>query len=92
LFVRRARELGFSLDEVRTPLRVTGRRSACAEVKTITEQHIAGIRRRINELTRLERALGALVAQCRGDEIPDCPILDALAAPCVREMQLGIAI
>ena len=79
LFVRRARELGFSLHEVRELLRVTGRRGQCAEVKSITERHIADIRRKIGELKRLERVLSSMVKQCRGGEIPDCPILDTLA-------------
>jgi MerR family transcriptional regulator, mercuric resistance operon regulatory protein len=81
VFVRRARELGFSLDEVRALLGLTGgRRVTCAKVKGITEQHIAAIRKRIKDLKRLEHALGEMVEQCSGDEKPDCPILDALAA------------
>ena len=85
IFVRRARELGFSLGEVRALLQLTGgQRNACATVKSITEKHIAVIRQRVKELNRLERALGALVAQCRGEEIPGCPILEALAAPAER--------
>ena len=81
LFVRRARELGFSLDEVRALLGLTGgRRVTCAKVKGITEQHIAAIRKRIKDLKRLEHALGEMVEQCSGDEKPDCSILDALAA------------
>jgi MerR family transcriptional regulator, mercuric resistance operon regulatory protein len=84
VFVRRARELGFSLDEVRALLRLTGRHGTCAKVKTIAEQHITDIRRRIIELNRLKRALSALVAQCRGEETQECPILDALAAPAER--------
>ena len=79
LFVRRARELGFSLEEVRVLLRLAQRRSAGAEVKSITERHIAVIGRKIKELKCLELALGAMVTQCRGDETSDCPILDALA-------------
>ena len=54
----------------------------CAKVKNITEQHIADIRRRRKDLKRLERVLSDLVAQCRGDELPDCPILGALARDC----------
>ena len=79
LFVRRARELGFSLDEVRLLLRLAQGRSACADVKSITERHIAGIRQKVKELKRLELALSVIVAKCRGDETSDCPILDALA-------------
>ena len=81
MFLRRARELGFSLDEVRELLQLTGRGNACAKVKSITEQHIADIQRKINELNRLARALSALVGQCRDNEVPECPMLDALAAP-----------
>jgi len=80
VFVRRARELGFSLEDVRALLRLTGdRRMACGKAKGITEKHIADIRRKVDELKRLERALSAMVTQCRGDDISDCPILDALA-------------
>ena len=80
VFVRRARELGFSLEEVRALLQLTGgRRNACAAVKSITEKHIADIRQRVRELNRLERALSTMVNQCRGGDTLDCPILDALA-------------
>jgi hypothetical protein len=47
--------------------------------KSITERHIADIQQKVKELKRLERALSAIVTQCRGDEASDRPILDALA-------------
>ena len=50
----------------------------CARVKTITEQHIADIRRRVKDLKRLERVLSELASQCRGEEMGECAILDAL--------------
>ena len=79
VFIRRARELGFSLDEVRALLQLTGgRRNACATVKSITEKHIADIRQRVRELNRLEHALSSMVNQCRGGDTSDCPILEAL--------------
>jgi MerR family mercuric resistance operon transcriptional regulator len=79
VFIRRSRQLGFSLDQVRELLGLShGRRMACAKVKTITEQHIADIRRRVRDLQRLERVLSGMAAQCPGDETADCPILDAL--------------
>jgi len=80
VFIRQARELGFSLGQVRELLALKGgRRITCAKVKTITEQHIADVRRRLKELERLESVLSDLVAQCPGADMPDCPILDALA-------------
>jgi len=79
VFIRRSRELGFSLDQVRALLGLRDGRRTCARVKTITEQHIADIRRKLKDLKRLERVLSAMAAQCPGDEMPDCPILEALA-------------
>ena len=80
-FIRRARELGFSLDEVRDLLGLArGHSLTCADVKALTEQHIAGIKRKVADLRRLERVLGQLAAQCHGNRVPDCPILEALAA------------
>jgi MerR family transcriptional regulator, mercuric resistance operon regulatory protein len=80
VFIRRSRELGFSLKDVRLLLGLAGGRCVtCAKVKSIAEQHIAHIRRKVKDLKRLERVLSDMVEQCRGDEVADCPILDALA-------------
>ena len=71
IFIRRARELGFSLDQVRALLGLTGGRCmTCAKVKGITEQHIAEIRQRVKDLKRLERVLSEMVAHCSGGEMP----------------------
>jgi len=81
-FVRRSRELGFSLDEVRGLLRlVDGGRYACADVKVITLDHLADIRRKIADLRRLERTLAAVAGKCRGGKVPDCPVIEALFDP-----------
>ena len=80
-FIRRSRELGFSLDEIRALLGlVRGGDLSCAEVKTMTEQHVTDIRRKVKDLKKLERVLTELAAKCRGNAVPDCPILDALSA------------
>ncbi len=79
-FIRRGRELGFSLDHVRDLLGlVRGHDLTCAEVKTMTDAHVADIRRKVKDLKKLERVLMDLSAQCGGDAVPDCPILDALS-------------
>lgn len=81
IFIRRSRELGFSLDQVRELLGLSGgRRLTCAKVKHISEQHIADIRQRVKDLRRLERVLSDMAAQCRGDEVLECPILQALTS------------
>jgi MerR family mercuric resistance operon transcriptional regulator len=81
VFIRRSRELGFSLQDIRALLGLTDNRGrSCAEVKAITEQHAAAIRLKIADLARIERALADLAASCRGVSAPDCPILVALTA------------
>ena len=78
-FVRRARELGFSLDEVRALLRLGGpEKASCREVREIAEHHLDDIRARINDLHKLERLLTKTVAQCTGTTAPECPVLDIL--------------
>jgi MerR family mercuric resistance operon transcriptional regulator len=79
-FIRRGRELGFSLDQVRELLGLMrGHELTCADVKTMTDGHVADIRRKMKDLKKLERVLTQLSAQCGGDAVPDCPILDALS-------------
>src|SRR5262245_39967442 len=81
-FVRRGRELGFSLDEIRGLLRlVDGGRYTCAEVKAITLDHLADVRRRIVDLRRLERILAEVAGKCRGSKVPECPVIEALFEP-----------
>jgi MerR family mercuric resistance operon transcriptional regulator len=78
-FVRRGRELGFSLEELRGLLRlVDGHAYTCAEVQTLTVKHLAAVRRKIADLRRLERVMAEIAAQCTGNRVPDCPIIDAL--------------
>lgn len=78
-FIRRGRELGFSLDELRGLLRVVdGHAYSCAEVHDLTSEHLAEIRHKIADLRRLERVMTKMLAQCTRDRIPDCPIVDAL--------------
>jgi MerR family mercuric resistance operon transcriptional regulator len=78
-FIRRTRELGFALDEVRTLLAlVDGGRYTCAQVKRITEQHLDDIRRKVADLRTIERVLAEMAAQCSGRSVPKCPVIDAL--------------
>jgi MerR family mercuric resistance operon transcriptional regulator len=81
-FVRRARELGFSLGEIKTMLALGGaRRMSCGEVKRLALSHLDDIRERIEDLKRLEATLTKTVRRCRGDTAPECPILDDLMRP-----------
>ena len=81
-FIRRARELGFSMAEIGNLLELwQNRRRASADVKRIAQAHMADLDRRIAEMTSMRRTLEALVHGCQGDGRPECPILDELADP-----------
>ncbi len=89
-FIRRARALGFSLEESRELLQLSrdpGRTSA--SVKQKAEQHIAQINQQIEQLQQMRDALLTVVEQCRGDMGGDCPILDELSG--VAAQQTGTA-
>ena len=78
-FVRRGRELGFSLEELRGLLRlVDGHTYTCGQVRALTLEHVAQVRRKIADLRRLQRVMADMAAQCTGARIPKCPVIDAL--------------
>lgn len=79
-FIRRARDLGFGITEIRQLLDLwQNRRRASANVKRIALEHVEDLDRRIGEMLSMKRTLEALVHSCHGDERTDCPILDDLA-------------
>jgi len=78
-FIRRSRELGFTLEEVRGLLRmVDGEHYTCDEVKSLTLDHLADVRGKLADLNKLEKVLKQLADRCSGGETPDCPIIEAL--------------
>ena len=79
-FIRRARELGFSMAEIGELLRLWQNKGrASADVKRIAQAQLADLDRRIAEMMGMRRTLESLVHCCQGDQRPDCPILDELA-------------
>jgi Cu(I)-responsive transcriptional regulator len=79
-FIRRARDLGFSMAEIAELLKLwQNRRRASADVRRIAQRHIEDLQRRIVEMSSMKRTLEHLVHCCHGDERPECPILDELA-------------
>ena len=79
LFIRRCRELGFSLDELRGLLGlVDGGDYTCAQVRDLTIVHLGDVRQKIRDLRNMERTLKEMVSQCDGELVPECPIVDAL--------------
>ena len=78
-FIRRARNLGFSMTEIAELLKLwQNRRRSSAAVKRIAQAHVADLERRIAEMRAMKEALEQLAASCHGDHRPDCPILDDL--------------
>ena len=78
-FIRRSRELGFTLDQIRTLLGlVDGRRYTCAQVKHITVEHLDEIQRKVADLKTIERVLKEMASQCDGGAVPRCAVIDAL--------------
>ncbi|MGH6884371.1 MerR family transcriptional regulator [Hypericibacter sp.] len=84
-FIRRARDLGFSLDEVRDLIRLADDRDRpCGEIDTIAQRHLDDVERKIADLERLRKELKSLIKQCHRGTIADCRIVDALATSAPR--------
>lgn len=79
-FIRRGRELGFSLDDIRALVGLEDRKPTCAEVFEITSAHLKMIRTKISDLKKLERTLSTVAKGCSRNKSPDCAILDKLYA------------
>jgi len=78
-FIKRCRELGFSIAEIRALLQMVDRADfTCGEVHTMTVDHLATVKRKVADLRRLEKALQAMAAECSKGDVPDCPIIDTL--------------
>ena len=79
-FIRRARDLGFSLREIKALLGLwSNRHRASADVKKLAREHIAELDSRIAQMQSMRQALVELASRCHGDDRPGCPILDDLS-------------
>jgi len=78
-FIRHARGLGFSLEEIRGLFdMVDSTDFTCSEVHDLTANHLVSVREKIEQLYKLETALSEMLAQCSKGDIPECPIIDRL--------------
>jgi len=78
-FIARARDLGFSVEEIRKLLALWHDRGrASADVKALALARAEELRRKANQLDEMRRSLEHLAASCHGDERPECPILGGL--------------
>lgn len=79
-FIKRSRELGFSLDDIRALLALRASQPCCVDVKAIAARHLEMVRSKLRGLLEMEASLREMVALCPGDESTDCPVLDILDA------------
>jgi len=80
-FIRRCRELGFTLHEIHELLYLVDEKTyTCADVQNRTLEHLKEIQTKIRDLKKMERTLKKMVSECDGDLIPKCPIIDTLSA------------
>ena len=81
-FIRRARELGFTLEEIRalTALASEGGREACVEVRDLASRHLADVQAKIADLKAMEAVLAEAVQRCDQGEPTHCPLIDTLSA------------
>ena len=81
-FIRRMRELGFPLDDVRELLGlVDGGDYTCADVHAIAHGRLGQVRRKIDDLQRIEAVLLEMTARCERGETPECPIIEEMLQP-----------
>ncbi len=79
-FLRRARNLGFSIDDCRQLMALYRDRSrASHDVRAIASAHVAAIEEKVRELQSMRATLQKLIHACHGDDRPDCPILEEMA-------------
>ena len=79
-FIRRARHLGFSIEQIRDLLGLSDQRDRpCEAVDAIAREHLAAVDRKIADLQALRRELDSLISQCGCGTIADCRIIEALS-------------
>jgi Cu(I)-responsive transcriptional regulator len=84
-FLKRARDLGFTIEDCRQLMALYQDRSrASHDVRRIASDHVAAIEQKVRELQSMRATLQKLIHACHGDERPDCPILDEMAGEAER--------
>ena len=78
-FIRRCRELGFTVIEIKELLSLVDQNNfTCADISTITQSHIDSVKKKITDLQNILKTLQKMARQCGSGNNPECPILDAL--------------
>ena len=78
-FIRRSRELDFTLGEIRFLLQaVEDENPSCAEVEKFSKKHLDLIRGKIRDLRAMEKTMKNLLSECAENQSPSCPLIDIL--------------
>jgi MerR family mercuric resistance operon transcriptional regulator len=78
-FIKRCRDLGFSLDEIRALLEMVDRHDfTCGEVHGMTISHLTNVEKKLADLKRLKQSLKKMASECSKGDVPECPIIDTL--------------
>lgn len=78
-FVMRGRELGFTMEDLKSLLDLIDRRAvSCMEVEKLARAHLQSVRKKISDLKRMESVLSSTVRACSGKDVPECPLIDTL--------------
>ncbi|GJL72010.1 MAG: MerR family transcriptional regulator [Nitrosomonas sp.] len=81
VFIRRSRELGFSLDEIQELLRLVDENTfTCAEIAALAQKHLDDIKAKIKDLKKIEQHMKDMLSQCSKDNTPDCAVIDVLSS------------
>ncbi len=78
VFIRKARNLGFTLEEVRNLLELVNGDYTCDEVKQVVIEHIGVVTTKIKELSQMKKSLKVMTTQCSGGGLHDCAAIDSL--------------
>jgi MerR family mercuric resistance operon transcriptional regulator len=81
-FIKRSRQLGFALDDIRTLLSLRNSKASCMDVRVVAERHLQDVRAKMRDLIKLEGVLADAVDRCPNNESTDCPVLDSLDNGC----------
>ncbi len=78
-FIMRGRELGFAIEDLKSLLELVDRKVvSCGEVSRLARIHLASVHQKISDLQRIEDALSKTLRSCSGENVPECPVIDAL--------------
>ncbi len=78
-FIRKCRELGFKIEEIRALLQMVDREDfTCSQVHAMTIEHLENVKMKLSDLKRMEKTLKLMAAQCSRGDVPECPVIETL--------------